>query len=95
MRRFRIVLRWSAQQQLAQLRAEGRTAVLFAVGKALAQLEAFPESAPAEWYHGRYSKVRRKLGLLRTPYLLRYRLHVGAELIEVFDVRHEKRRPPR
>ena len=53
-------------------------------------LQAFPESASRElYYYGYWTNKRRKTAIGETGYVLRYRLHVRAELIEVFSIRHQ------
>ncbi len=96
MRQFTILLSPVAVLELDRLRAEGRAPGLDdAVGTVLLRLERFPESGAPDRIRGRWSLVRRKVVLGRTGYVLRYRLHLGAELIEVLSVRHGRRRPPR
>jgi plasmid stabilization system protein ParE len=96
MRHFTIVFTSDASRDLDRLLAEGRAPGLEdAVGKALARLEQFPESGGPDRIRGGWSLTRRRVILGRTGYILRYRLHLKAELIEVRSVRHEKQRPPR
>jgi ParE toxin of type II toxin-antitoxin system, parDE len=92
-RRFKIVLGPKALTDLSRLReVPGLGAEL---GKLLLRLEKLPWSAPRDRHHGQWSKTRRKAILGETGYVLRYRLHLRAELIEVFSIRHQKQRPPR
>jgi plasmid stabilization system protein ParE len=95
-RQFTVLLEGRARRELDRLREEGRAPGLDdAVGKVLDRLERFPESGPPDWYRGRWSLVRRKVLLGRTDYVLRYRLHLRAELIEVVSIQHQAQRPPR
>jgi plasmid stabilization system protein ParE len=96
MRSFTILLSPSASSELDRLRGEGRAPGLDeAIGIVLLQLERFPESGPPDKVRGRWSLVRRKVIVGRTGYVLRYRLHLATEMIEVLSVRHGRRRPPR
>jgi plasmid stabilization system protein ParE len=96
MKRFLVLLEARATRELDRIRAEGRAPHLDdAVGAALERLEVLPEMGPPAWLRGRWSKTIRKLSLGRTGYLLYYRVHFEAELIQVLNVWHERRRAPR
>jgi plasmid stabilization system protein ParE len=92
-RPFKIVLGPKALADLSRLReVPGLGAE---IGRLLLRLEKLPWSAPRDWHQGRWSKARRKAIIGGTGYVLRYRLNVRAELIDVFSIRHQKQRPPR
>ena len=59
------------------------------------RVQTFPGIGPPDWVRGRWSKTRRRLILGQTGYVLLYRVHEKAELIEVLSLRHEKQRPTR
>jgi plasmid stabilization system protein ParE len=65
-----------------------------ALAKVLDRIQAFPESGSPDKIQGRWSKTRRRVIVGETGYILRYRLHLKAALIEVRSLRHEKQRPP-
>jgi plasmid stabilization system protein ParE len=66
-----------------------------AIANAFDRIQCFPLSGAREKYHGRWSDIRRKTRAGTTGYLIRYRVNLRAELVEVFSIRHEKQRPPR
>jgi plasmid stabilization system protein ParE len=66
-----------------------------AIASAFDRIQRFPRSGAREKYRGHWSNTRRKTRAGNTAYLIRYRVNLRAELVEVFSIRHQKRRPPR
>jgi plasmid stabilization system protein ParE len=93
MRSFTVLLSPDASSDLDRLREEGRWQVIEAVGKMLHRLERLPESGGCDRFRRRWSLTRRKVILGKTGYILRYRLHLKTELIEVRSVRHQSQKP--
>ena len=96
MRQYTILLRDPVGRELDRLRAEGRAPGLDdALATALDLLQALPEIGQRVRRRGQWSRTDRRWGLGQTGFVLFYRVHAAAELIEVLLVWHEKRRPPR
>ena len=90
-----ILLSARVTAELDRLRAEGRAPGLDdAVAKALHLLQTLPEMGAPVRRRGAWSTTVRSWILGRTGYVLFYRVHSDANLLEILLVRHEKRRPP-
>jgi plasmid stabilization system protein ParE len=59
------------------------------------RIQALPESGSPDKRRGRWSMTRRRVIVGTTGYILRYQVHVKAELVEVLSMRHQRRRPSR